>query len=87
MYVLRGTENVPRPADVKAPPTPEQFRAGAKVGEERWRIARLDPREDKPAVEDLAMVPFAARSLTFDGEKFWSNHRAANEIASFTLPT
>jgi len=53
---------------------------------EEWRIARLDPQEENPEVEDLAGVPFAARSLTFDGELFWSNHRAANETISFSLP-
>jgi hypothetical protein len=54
---------------------------------EEWRIARLDPREDSPKVEDLATIPFASRSLTFDGETFWSNYRAANETISFSLPT
>jgi hypothetical protein len=54
---------------------------------EEWRIARLDPKEENPQVEDLAGVPFAARSLTFDGEYFWSNHRAANETMSFSLPS
>ncbi len=53
---------------------------------EEWRIARLDPLEDSPNMEDLATVPFASRSLTFDGEHFWSNHRAANETISFSLP-
>ena len=53
---------------------------------EEWRIARLDLAEPKPRVEDLATIPFASRSLTFDGEKFWSNHRAANETISFSLP-
>lgn len=53
---------------------------------EEWRIARLDPRESSPKVEDLALVPFAVRSLAFDGNRFWSNHRAAGEIISFTLP-
>ena len=53
---------------------------------EEWRIARVDPRDDRPEAKDLATIPFAARSLAFDGEKFWSNHRAANEIISFTLP-
>jgi hypothetical protein len=53
---------------------------------EEWRIARLDPLEDNPNTEDLAKVPFASRSLTFDGEYFWSNHRAANETISFLLP-
>jgi hypothetical protein len=52
---------------------------------EEWCIARLDPREKSPEIEDLATVPFAARSLTHDGEKFWSNHRAANETISFTI--
>jgi hypothetical protein len=53
---------------------------------EEWRIARLDSGEDSPRVEDLATIPFAARSLTFDGQYFWSNHRAANETISFSLP-
>jgi hypothetical protein len=52
---------------------------------EEWRIARFDPKQERPQVEDLAAVPFAARSLTFDGEFFWSNHRAANETVSFSL--
>lgn len=52
---------------------------------EDWRIARCDLREETPAIEDLATVPFASRSLTFDGNRFWSNYRAANEIVSFTL--
>jgi hypothetical protein len=52
---------------------------------EEWRIARLDPREETPEVDDLAMIPFASRSLTHDGEKFWSNHRAANETIAFTI--
>jgi hypothetical protein len=52
---------------------------------EEWRIARLDPRGETPEVDDLAMIPFASRSLAHDGEKFWSNHRAANETISFTI--
>ena len=53
---------------------------------EEWCIARIDPAATSSQVEDLATIPFAARSLTFDGERFWSNHRAANETISFTLP-
>jgi hypothetical protein len=52
---------------------------------EEWRIARLNMHADAARLEELAPIPFAARSLTFDGEKFWSNHRAANETISFTL--
>ena len=53
---------------------------------EEWRIARLHPQAESPDVEDLAAIPFAARSLTYDGQKLWSNHRAANETMSFALP-
>ena len=59
---------------------------GVEKPNEDWRIARLDPREEKPKVDDLAVVPFAARSLTFDGERFWSNYRAADTTIAFTLP-
>jgi hypothetical protein len=48
--------------------------------------ARLNPQEETPAVEDIAVVPFACRSLTFDGERFWSNYRAKDTIISFALP-
>lgn len=54
--------------------------------DEEWRLARVGLRNGETEVEDLAAVPFASRSLAFDGEKFWSNHRAANETVSFTLP-
>lgn len=59
---------------------------GKEQPKEDWRIARLDPGQETPKVEDLAHVPFECRSLTFDGANFWTNHRAANEIVSFTLP-
>jgi len=59
---------------------------GTEQNGESWTIARLDPREEKPEVKDIAVVPFACHSLTFDGANFWSNHRAANEIVQFALP-
>jgi hypothetical protein len=59
---------------------------GREQPSEHWHIARLDPRQEKPEVEDLAHIPFASRSLAFDGANFWTNHRAANEIVSFALP-
>jgi hypothetical protein len=59
---------------------------GTEQGNEDWRIAHLDPREETPGIEDLARVPFQCRSLTFDGANFWTNHRAADEIVSFALP-
>ena len=59
---------------------------GVEKPNEDWKIGCLDPRQNKPEVEDLAIVPFASRSLTYDGKFFWSNHRAANEIIAFSLP-
>jgi hypothetical protein len=59
---------------------------GVETPNEDWRIAHLDPREEMPEVQDLARVPFACRSLTYDGENFWTNHRAANETVAFMLP-
>jgi len=60
---------------------------GMEKPNEDWWIARLDPREGTPIVTDLARVPFACRSLTFDGTNFWTNHRAGNETISFRLPS
>ena len=60
---------------------------GTEKDGESWHVARLDPRQEVPRVEPLAQVPFACRSLAFDGERFWTNHRAANETVAFSLPT
>jgi hypothetical protein len=88
-----GKGNVVRKIDIGAEICGHMFVDGMIYvlrGEEKpnedWRIARLDPREEKPDVKDLAVVPFASRSLTFDGEYFWSNHRAKDTIISFELP-
>jgi hypothetical protein len=59
---------------------------GTEQGSEDWRIARFDPRQSTPQVEDIARVPFQCRSLTSDGAHFWANHRVAHEIVSFDLP-
>src|SRR5262249_40537629 len=60
---------------------------GTEQNGESWTIARFDPREEKAQVEDIAIIPFACRSLTFDGEQFWSNYRAKDTIISFVLPS
>lgn len=59
---------------------------GREQPNEDWCIARLNPQQETPDVQDLARVPFACRSLTFDGANFWTNHRAANAIVSFAQP-
>ena len=46
-------------------------------------LTRVDPRPATPVIEDLALIPFAARALTFDGVRFWTNHREQNQIVSF----
>jgi hypothetical protein len=51
-----------------------------------WRLARLDPRKAIPRIDELARVPFQCRSLAFDGERLWTNHREADRIVCFTLP-
>jgi hypothetical protein len=60
---------------------------GQEQPNEDWRIARLNLEEEIPAPQDIAIVPFACRSLTFDGESFWSNYRAKGTIISFSLPS
>ncbi len=59
---------------------------GTEQDGEHWQVARLDLRGETPQVQDLAEVPFACRSLTFDGSHFWTNHRAADETVAFILP-
>jgi hypothetical protein len=50
----------------------------------------VDARGDAGAVdvlcEDLAIIPFPARALAFDGERFWTNHREADQIVAFARP-
>lgn len=60
---------------------------GTEQGEGDWRLARLDPRQVTPDVEELARVPFQCRSLAFDGERLWTNHREADRIVCFEMPS
>ena len=45
-------------------------------------LTRVDARGATPVSEDIARIPFAARALAFDGERFWTNHRAADQIVA-----
>ena len=47
-------------------------------------LTRLDLRSG--AADDLAIIPFRARGLAWDGSKFWTNHREADRTVTFTLP-
>lgn len=51
-----------------------------------YRLVCLDARKEQPEVHELASIPFAARSLGFDGTKFWTNCRAENAIVAFAKP-
>jgi hypothetical protein len=51
-----------------------------------WKLARLDPHEATPKVTELARVPFQCRSLAYDGKRFWTNHREADQIVCFAIP-
>jgi len=51
-----------------------------------YYLTRIDARGGTPVIEDIARVPFAARSLAFDGERFWTSHREAHEIVAFARP-
>lgn len=49
-------------------------------------LSRLHFKETNPLLEDIALVPFPARSLTHDGTHFWTHHRAAGEAVCFLQP-
>jgi hypothetical protein len=52
---------------------------------EYW-LTRVDARGTTPRCDDIARIPFDARSLAFDGERFWTNHREADQIVAFARP-
>lgn len=58
---------------------------GADEEFEKLRFASLDLQTDKPQITEIATMPQNARSLAFDGTAWWTNHREANQIVSFTV--
>ena len=53
--------------------------------EEYW-LTRVDARNGAAHATDLARIPFAARALAYDGERFWTNHREADQVVAFRAP-
>ena len=51
------------------------------------QLTKVDARGETPIVTALASIPFAARGLAFDGSRFWTAHRKANEIVAFEAGT
>lgn len=52
---------------------------------EDYYITRVDARGEKPVCEDVARVPFHARALAYDGSRFWTNHREADQMVAFAI--
>jgi hypothetical protein len=51
---------------------------------ENLNLATFDLHAEAPAPTAVAAIPFDARCLAFDGERWWTSHREANEIVAFT---
>jgi hypothetical protein len=49
-------------------------------------LTSVDARGEKSIITSLASIPFGARGLTFDGARFWTSDRRANEIVAFAKP-
>ncbi|MCH6258154.1 hypothetical protein MLD52_16450 [Puniceicoccaceae bacterium K14] len=53
---------------------------------DEYYLSRYDLSQTEPKAEDIALIPFKARSLTFDGTHFWTNHREKHETVCFAKP-
>lgn len=52
---------------------------------ENLELATLDVESAAPQALPLAGIPFDARSLAFQDGAWWTSHREASEIVSFTM--
>lgn len=50
---------------------------------DEYFLTRVDARNGQVNVADIARIGFPARALAYDGARFWTNHREANEIVAF----
>lgn len=51
-----------------------------------YRLHRVDARGENATWTELATIPFFARSLGFDGTRFWTHDRDKREIVAFAKP-
>jgi hypothetical protein len=51
-----------------------------------YYLTRVDARGATTTSVDLATIPFNARGLAFDGERFWSNDREIHQTVAFARP-
>jgi sugar lactone lactonase YvrE len=83
---------------LRAFPTPGQVTgmtiAGGRISlvitadtkSKEYKLVRVDARGAEPEVVELAAFPFVARSLGFDGTRFWTHDRDARQIVAFARP-
>jgi len=50
---------------------------------DEYFLTRVDARGGTPQVDEVARIGFSARALAYDGERFWTNHREADQIVAF----
>jgi hypothetical protein len=48
-----------------------------------YRLIRIDARSGAVETVELAVIPFVARSLSFDGARFWTHMRDEKVIVAF----
>jgi sugar lactone lactonase YvrE len=49
-------------------------------------LTRVDARGEQPVSTDLLSIPFNARGLAYDGERFWTNDRELHQTVAFAKP-
>ena len=52
---------------------------------DEYFLTCVDARDGATQSRDLARIGFSARALAFDGERFWTNHREADQIVAFKV--
>jgi sugar lactone lactonase YvrE len=52
----------------------------------KYFLTRVDARGGTPVSTDLLAIPFNARGLAFDGERFWTNDREVHQTVAFARP-
>lgn len=52
----------------------------------QYFLTRVDARGDTTESTDLLSIPFNARGLAFDGERFWTNDRELHQTVAFARP-
>ncbi len=63
----------------------ECFMISADDEWENLAFSRLSLRGETAEVTPIEGVPFDARALAFDGSRWWTSHRDANEIVAFSV--